>query len=72
MTKLLEKAFEEAAKLPADEQDAVGRILLDELASEHRWDNLFAGSHDLLSDLADDALVEFHANQTKKLNPDKM
>ncbi len=72
MTKLLEKAFEEAAKLPADEQDALGRILLDELESEHRWDNLFAGSHDLLSDLADDALAEFHANQTKKLNPDKM
>jgi hypothetical protein len=31
MTKLLEKAFEKAAKLPADEQDALGRILLDEL-----------------------------------------
>ena len=43
MTKLLQKAFDEASKLPEGEQDALGRILLDELASERRWDELFAG-----------------------------
>ena len=42
MTKLLQKAFDEASKLPEGEQDPLGRILLDELASERRWDELFA------------------------------
>jgi hypothetical protein len=48
MTKLLQRAFDEASKLPENEQDALGRILLEELASERRWEELFAGSHDLL------------------------
>lgn len=51
MTKLLQRAFEEASKLPEGEQDALGRILLEELASERRWEELFAGSHDLLLSL---------------------
>jgi hypothetical protein len=72
MTKLLQKAFDEASKLPDAEQDTLGRILLDELASERRWDELFAGSHDLLTDLADEALAEHRAGQTKKLDPDKL
>lgn len=72
MTKLLERAFEEASKLPADEQDALGRVLLEELASERRWDELFAGSHELLADLADKALAEHRASRTKKLDPDKL
>jgi hypothetical protein len=61
MTKLLQKAFDEASKLSEDEQDALGRILLEELASERRWEELFAGSHDLLADLADQALAEHRA-----------
>jgi len=56
MTKLLKKAFDEASKLPEKEQDALARILLEELASERRWDALFAGSHDLLGQLADEAV----------------
>lgn len=36
MTKLLKRAFEEASKLPQEEQDALARILLEELASERR------------------------------------
>ncbi len=58
MTKLLKKAFDEASKLPDADQDALGRVLLEELASERRWDNLFAGSGDMLADLADQALAE--------------
>ena len=72
MTKLLQKAFEEASKLPDAEQDTLGRILLDELASERRWDELFAGSHDLLAELADKALAEHRAGRTEKLDPDKL
>ncbi len=72
MTKLLKKAFDEAAKLPPNEQDELGRILLEELASEHRWEELFEKSHDLLADFADAALAEHRAGRTKTLNPDKM
>jgi hypothetical protein len=71
MTKLLQKAFDEASKLPEAEQDALGRVLLEELASERRWEQLFAGSHDLLAELADDALAEHRAGRTEKLNPEK-
>ena len=72
MTKLLQKAFDEASKLPDAEQDTLGRILLDELASERRWDELFAGSHDFLAELADEALAEHRAGRTEKLDPDKL
>ena len=58
MTKLLKKAFDEASRLAQKEQDALARILLEELASERRWEGLFAGSHDLLGQLADEALAE--------------
>lgn len=64
MTRLLQKAFEEASKLPEAEQDALGRILLEELVSERRWGDLFAGSHDLLAELADKALAEHRAGRT--------
>ena len=36
MTELLQKAFDEAAKLPRKEQDALASWVLDELASEAR------------------------------------
>lgn len=72
MTKLLQKAFEEASKLSEGEQDALGRLLLDELASERRWEELFAGSHDVLAALAEQALAEHRAGRTEKLDPDKL
>jgi hypothetical protein len=72
MTKLLQRAFDEASKLPEIEQDELGRILLDELSAERRWEELFTGSPDLLSELADEALAEHHVGLTQKLDPEKM
>jgi hypothetical protein len=72
MTKLLQKAFEEAAKLPDDDQDALAQAVLGELASERRWDELLARSADLLSELAEEALVEHRAGRTKPLDPDTL
>ena len=68
MTKLLEKAFAEAAKLPKEEQDAVAAVILQELASEHRWAEAFAKSQDKLAALADEALAEFDRGETKPLS----
>ena len=72
MTKLLQKAFEEASKLPEEEQNALARALLEELASERRWDELFAGSGDLLSKLAAEALDDHRAGRTEELDPNKL
>jgi len=72
MTKLLQEAFDQASKLPEADQDALGRILLEELASERRWEDLFAGSQDLLEELADQALAEHDAGRTEKLDPEKL
>jgi hypothetical protein len=72
MTKLLEKAVSEAAKLPDAEQDALAQLLLDELASEERWGSLFAGSQDALAKLAEEALEEHRRGETEELVPDKL
>ena len=44
MTKLLEKAFTEASKLPEQDQDALAYWLLEEMDSERKWDEAFARS----------------------------
>lgn len=61
MTELLERAFAEASKLPEKEQNAVASLLLEELASEQRWEEAFASSPDLLSEMARAALREFES-----------
>jgi hypothetical protein len=58
MGKVLEQAVTELAKLPEAEQEAAGAWILAELESERRWDDLFAQSQDLLSQMADEAIRE--------------
>ncbi|MBI4288082.1 MAG: hypothetical protein HY671_06635 [Chloroflexi bacterium] len=72
MTKLLEEAFAEASKLPGIEQNRVARWLLDELASEKRWEKAFSESEDVLSQLADEALEEHRRGKTKPLDPETL
>jgi len=72
MTKLLEKAFAEAVKLPKKEQDKLAKWLLAELESERLWDAVFARSADELAKLADEALKEHRKGRTKPLNPEQL
>lgn len=72
MTKLLEQAFAEAAKLPADEQDLLAARLLTELAAEDDFDRAIARSSDKLSALASEALAEYRAGLTEELDPDRL
>ena len=72
MTPLLEKAFAEASQLPDREQDALARWLLDELASERRWEEAFASSADQLGQLADEALAEHHRGRTQPLDAERL
>ena len=67
MTELLQKAFEEASKLPPEEQDAFANMLLAELQSERRWDELFAKSQDMLKAMAEKALRDFAQGKTRPI-----
>jgi hypothetical protein len=72
MTTLLETAFAEASKLSPQDQDELAAWLLEELKSEHRWRNAFVQSADILAELADEALNEYHAGKTRPLDPDAL
>jgi hypothetical protein len=72
MTELLEKAFTEAAKLPDLEQDVFATWILEELASEQRWEKAFADSEDVLAQLADETSAEYRAGQTEELDPNRL
>jgi hypothetical protein len=72
MTKLLEKAFEEASKLPELEQNALAKRLLNELTAEKKWEKEFASSEDILSRLADEAIEEHKQGRTKPLDIDSL
>jgi len=67
MTRLLEKAIEQIAKLPESEQDAVAAVMLEELASERRWADALSGPQEKLARLAQEALAEHEAGRTKPL-----
>ena len=71
MTQLLEEAFDRAAQLPDEEQDAFARLLLAELESEQRWAELFSRpeSETLLDQLASEALAAHRAGETQPLGP---
>lgn len=55
MSDLLNKAFEAAAKLSREQQDALAREILDRIKADSRWDELFADprSEPFLSNLTD-------------------
>jgi hypothetical protein len=71
MTKDLEKAFAEASRLPAREQDAVAAWILAEPASDRAWEETLAGSRDRLAELGREALGEFRAGRTEPLDTDR-
>ncbi len=68
MTQALTSAVAVATKLPPAEQDALAAILLEEIASEHRWSKSFAKSQSVLESLASEALAEFDAGKAKPLD----
>ncbi len=72
MTNLLEKAMAEASQLSEQEQDALAAWILEELASERRWDKSFAKSEDALAQLADEALTEHRLGRTEPLDPARL
>ncbi|WP_375513948.1 hypothetical protein [uncultured Nostoc sp.] len=72
MTELLEKAIAQLKTLPVDEQDAIATMILKELEDEHRWDESFARSPDMLAKLAAEAMAEHRAGKTQELDPETL
>ena len=64
MTKLLERAFAEAAKLPPAEQDILAYRLLNEIGAEDDFDRAIAASGAKLSRLAAETRAEHCAGLT--------
>ena len=65
MTNLLQKAFALARSLPDTEQDALAVLIIEEMESDRRWDELFAKSQDKLEALADEAREELARGETR-------
>jgi hypothetical protein len=74
MTRLMEQAMTRASQLPEVDQDALASILLREMESERRWDELFSrpASTDLLAHMADEALAEAESGCCRELNLDEL
>jgi hypothetical protein len=72
MTELLEKAIAKATQLPEDGQNTIATIILEEIEDEVKWKQAFNSSFDKLEILADEALKEFKAGKTKKLDWDQL
>jgi hypothetical protein len=72
MTALLEKAFEQATKLPEEEQNALAQWLLIEMESEKDWSRAFADSEDVLAKLADEAIEAKRQGRTTPLDVDRL
>lgn len=72
MTKTLDAAIAKLATLPPEEQDRVGRWLLDELTDEGHWSHQFGASQDALAKLAAEARADRAAGRTTDLNPETL
>ncbi len=72
MTELLEQAIAKLKNLPANEQDAIAAIILEELEDERGWNEAFARSPDMLAKLATEAMAEYRAGKTQELDPDTL
>ena len=73
MGTLLDRAIEEAQKLPDAEQESIGAWLLAEIDSERKWDELFSRPpSETLERMAQEALEDYRAGRTMPLDPDRL
>ena len=72
MTKLLSQAIEKVQGLSETEQDAIARMMLDEIESDQRWEELLERSSDALQKAGDAAWRDYEAGRTEPLDPDRL
>ena len=72
MSITLQKAINAVSRLPESEQDRIGQQLLDELDAEEAFDAKIAATAHRLSHLANAAVAEHEAGQTRPLDPNSL
>jgi hypothetical protein len=72
VTKDLEKAFDQASKLPEKEQEQFAAWILEELRAERRWSRALAADPAKLASLAGEAAEEYAVGESEELNPDEL
>lgn len=72
MTKFIDRAFQEASKLPEVVQNALAKWLMEEMEDEKRWEKTFAETDDILEKFADETLLSDKHGKTKPLDMDKL
>ncbi len=72
MSEMLDRAVEQAKRLPVDQQDAIAAIIMEEIEDERRWHAAFARSSDTLEQLAAEAEQEDRKGLTEALDPDAL
>jgi len=71
-TKLLDSLFQKASALPPALQDDLARQWLAELDDEGLWDEKFAGTPDVIDNLAEQALREHAAGKSVNKGMDEI
>jgi hypothetical protein len=72
VTRTLDAAIAKLATLPPEEQDRVGRWLLEGLADEEQWTRTFEASQGTLSKLAAEGRADRVAGRTVDVDPDSL
>ena len=71
MTKLAEQAWAALRELDDSEQDRLAQMVLEDIESERKWDELLATpeSQQMLEEWADEAMADRRAGRTEPLIP---
>jgi hypothetical protein len=72
MSQLLDRAIEEARKLPDEQQDAIASLILEEIEDDRRWEESFARSPGKLAALAARAVEQVRAGQCRAAGFDEL
>jgi hypothetical protein len=72
MTRALQDAFDAAARLPDQQQDALAAAILEDLALEQQWEARLASKLGRLERLADEALADHAGDRSLPLDPEKL
>ena len=71
MSRTLEIAIARLEALPPEEQERIGRWILELLRDEDDWDHEFGASQDALRRLAEEARADLAAGRVSDLAPDR-
>jgi hypothetical protein len=69
---LLDEAYAVAKKLPEEEQEAIGAMLLAEIEDNRRWEELLAEPSEVIERMADRALEHHRLGLTLPLDPETL